>query len=596
MQGSDSAHRKLELDKCREELELLQTRFNVGEISSDIFDSKSSILLDRINILEKEVNRIPLSMSDKLKKNRALIVVLAAVALGLLLCAAVVLFVPRAGTGVGNIAPDFVMQLDDDSTTALSSFRGKNVILAFWDRDFWDDHFFSINGVVRKLYTPDKLNELYSKYPPGELAIIAVASGAGSSETDELVKEYGTGFPVIGDTSGKLRASYNISYEPTFVFLDKNGVIRARVEGPITSLSDYEQILHAVSSGGPVNVPKPPIADVLVQSNNEKSAVVNWSTALPTTTQVDIDGKNIQTVITSAPVTLHSLNINDLSPNGSYHIRILYNVNNINVSEHSFSALADTVVSKRFLAKTSGTDSSYPEISGAGTSSITDSSILVTWKTDEPAKGEVDFSIGKDMQGTVSQGNSLNIWHTVKLDGLLPDTQYSLKLRSKDASGKEASQELPSVRTQSMVEIAPQVGKRAPDFTLTSTDGTQYTLSQFLGRKVLLNFWLDGCPACELEMPLIQTAFDKYGRDQLAILAVNVRGDTDKVKYYVANERLLFPVLLDSEGAVDGVYKGPAFPTSYFIDSTGVIREIKSERFQTLSEIDDALAKLDCCK
>ena len=596
MQDSDSAFRKLELDKCREELALLQTRFNVGEIGSDVFDTKSSILLDRIRTLEKEVNSIPLSMNDKLKKHRALLVAVAAVVIGVLLCTAVVLLVPRQGTGVGNVAPDFVMQLNDDSTTALSSFRGKNVVLVFWDRDFWDDRFFDINGVARKLYTPDKLNELYGKYAPADLAIIAIASGAGSNEIDDLVKEYGIGFPVISDTSGKLRLSYNISYEPTSVFLDKNGVIRARVEGPIMSLSDYEQIILAVGSGRPINAPKPPITDVMVQANNEKSAMVNWSTALPTTTQIDIGGKNIQTVITPEPITLHSLNIKELSPNTPYHIRILYNVNNINVSEHSFSALADTVVSKRFLAITSGTDASYPEISGAGTSSITDSAVLVTWKTDEPASGEVDFSIGNNIKGTVSQGNSMTIWHTVKLDGLMPDTLYSLKLRSKDASGKEDIQELLSVKTQSTVETGAQVGKRAPDFTLKSTDGTQYTLSQFLGRTVLLNFWLEGCPACELEMPLIQAAYDKYERDQLAILAINVRGDPDKVKSYLANAKLTFPVLMDSEGTADSVYKGPAFPTTYFVDCTGTIREIRSERFQTISEIDDALVKLDCSK
>jgi len=594
MKDSDGAFRKLELDKCREELALLQTRFKVGEIDSDVFDSNSKVLLDRIGILEKEIHSIPLSASDKLKKNRALIVVIAAVALGLLLCTAVVLLVPRPGTGVGNIAPDFVMQLSDESTTALSSFQGRNVILVFWDRDFWDDRFFSVNGVTRKLYTPDKLNELYSKYPPGELTIIAIASGAGSSEIDELIKEYGMGFPVISDTSGKLRSSYNISYEPTCIFLDKKGVIRARVEGPLMSLSDYEQIVHAIGIGGTINTPKPPITDVLIQSNNEKNAMVNWSTATPTTTQVDIDGKNIQTVITPAPVTLHSLGINDLTVNTSYHIRILYNVNNINVSTHSFNALADTIVSKRYLATTSGTDSSRPEISGAGTSFITDFSILVTWKTDEPASGEVDFSTGTDIMGTASQGNSLTIWHTVRLDGLMPDTPYSLMLRSKDASGKESSQSLPAVRTLSVLETAPQVGKRAPDFTLKSTDGTEYTLSQFLGRKVLLNFWIDSCQACKLEMPLIQSAFDKYGRDQLSVLAVNVRGDPDDIRYYAANERLTFPVLLDNEGQVDSVYKGPAFPTTYLIDSTGIIREIKSERFQTLSEIDDALDKLDC--
>ncbi|MBN1691664.1 MAG: redoxin domain-containing protein [Dehalococcoidia bacterium] len=596
MSDSDNVLKKVELDKCRKELALLQSRFKVGEIGSDVFDSESKILLNRISLLEKEVNKIPLSVSDRLKKHRALIVIVAAAVLGLLLCAAVILLVPRQGTGIGNIAPDFVMQLADDNTTALSSFRDKNVVLVFWDRDFWDDHFFSVNGVTRKLYTPDKLNELLKKYPAGDLAVIAIASGADSGEIDDLVKEYDIAFPVISDTSGKLRSSYNISYEPTSIFLDKKGIIRARVEGPITSISDYEQIIHAAGSGDTVNAPQTPIINVLVQSNNEKSAMVTWGTAVPTTTQVDIDGKNIQTVITPAPVTLHSLSINDLSPNTPYQIRILYNVNYINVSEHSYSALADTIVSKRYLATTSGTDSSYPEISGAGTSSITDSSILVTWKTDEPSSGEVDFGIGNDILGTASQGNSLSIWHTVKLDGLIPDTEYRLKLRSKDTGGKESTQELPPVKTLSIIETAPLVGKRAPDFTLKSIDGIEYSVSQFLGRKVMLNFWLDGCLACELEMPLIQTAFDKYGRDQLAVLAVNVRGDPDKVKYYVANERLSFPVLIDSEGNVDAMYKSPAFPTTFMIDSTGVIREIKSERFQTLSEIDDALAKLDCCK
>jgi peroxiredoxin len=109
----------------------------------------------------------------------------------------------------------------------------------------------------------------------------------------------------------------------------------------------------------------------------------------------------------------------------------------------------------------------------------------------------------------------------------------------------------------------------------------------------MLNFWLEGCRPCELEMPIIQTAYDKYGRDQLAILAVSVRGDPEKVKYFVANQSLTFPVLMDNDGEADGLYKGPAFPTTFFIDSTGIIREIRTERFQTLSEIDDALSKLD---
>ena len=545
---------------------------------------------------KKVFSNIPVSMIDRFKKDRALYVIIAVVLFGLLLCGTVIMLIPRTGSAVGNIAPDFVMQLSDDNSKALSSFRGKAVVLVFWDRDFWDDQFFYVNGVARNLYVPDKLNQLYQKSAGKDPAIIAIASGAGSSEIEHLVKDYEIAFPVIGDLSGKLRSSFNISYEPTFIFLDKNGIIRARVEGPITTLSDLEQVVQAVSTGSGLNPLKPPISDVIVQSNNEKSTVVNWSTAQPSTTQVDIDGKNIQTLITAAPITLHSLTIKELEPGASYHLRILYNINNINVSEHSFSALMDTVISKRFLATTSLKDTGYPEISGAGTGSITDTAMLITWKTDEPTTGEVDFGLDKNYSRTASQGNNLSIWHTVKIDNLLPETQYYLKLRSKDAAGKESAQELQPASTQGMVDTGPFIGKRAPDFTLTSLDGTKYSLSQFLGRKVLLNFWLEGCAACEAEMPLLQAIFNKYGRDDVIVLAINVRGDLDKVRLYAGTAALAFPVLLDTESAADALYKSPAFPTTFFIDSTGIIRAIADQRFQTTSEIDDALDKLDCCK
>ena len=587
--------KRLELDKCREELATLQTRFDVGELPSGAYLERSKALLEKIGILEKEVNNIPISMKDRFKKNRALFIIIAAVLLALLLCGTIIMLIPRAGSSVGNIAPDFVMQLSDDNSRALSSFRGNTVVLVFWDRDFWDDQFFYVNGVARNLYLPDKLNQLYQKSAGKDPAIIAIASGASSSEIERLKKDYEVAFPVIGDMSGKLRSSFNISYEPTFIFLDKNGIIRARVEGPITTLSDLEQVVHSVSTGSAVNQPKAPITEVIIQTNSEKSAVVNWSTSQPTMTQVDIDGKNIQTVITAAPITLHSLTIKDLEPGASYHIRILYNINNINVSEHSFGALMDTVVSKRFLATTSSKDTSYPEISGAGTSAVTDSSMLITWKTDEPTSGEVDYGLDKNYSKTASQGNNLSIWHTVNIDNLLPETQYYLKVRSKDAAGKESTQELQPASTQSMVDTGPFIGKRAPDFTLTSLDGTKYSLSQFRGRKVLLNFWLEGCPACEAEMPLLQATFNKYGREDVIVLAVNVRGDVDKVKLYAGTAALTFPVLLDTEGTADGLYKSPAFPTTFFIDSTGIIRAIADQRFQTTSEIDDALGKLDCC-
>jgi len=39
------------------------------------------------------------------------------------------------------------------------------------------------------------------------------------------------------------------------------------------------------------------------------------------------------------------------------------------------------------------------------------------------------------------------------------------------------------------IPIAPEVGRMAPDFTLTTLDGDSITLSDFRGKAVFVNFW-----------------------------------------------------------------------------------------------------------
>lgn len=129
------------------------------------------------------------------------------------------------------------------------------------------------------------------------------------------------------------------------------------------------------------------------------------------------------------------------------------------------------------------------------------------------------------------------------------------------------------VRARSAGEpaLVPEVSSPAPAFDLQTPQGTKVSLSDQRGRPVLVNFWATWCGPCLLEMPLIQKYQDRYP-DKFRVLAVNDDEASADVQAYIAKLGLSFTVLLDPGGKVTDLYRVRAFPSSYFIDSDGVIR------------------------
>ena len=69
---------------------------------------------------------------------------------------------------------------------------------------------------------------------------------------------------------------------------------------------------------------------------------------------------------------------------------------------------------------------------------------------------------------------------------------------------------------------------QAPAFTLPGTDGKTYTLKDFKGKTVILDFWATWCPDCRNEMPQLK-ALQKYviGPDGNILLATVVQDKVD---------------------------------------------------------------------
>lgn len=123
---------------------------------------------------------------------------------------------------------------------------------------------------------------------------------------------------------------------------------------------------------------------------------------------------------------------------------------------------------------------------------------------------------------------------------------------------------------------APQAGFTAPDFTLTTLEGDEVTLSELEGHPVILNLWASWCTPCKAEMPAIQNIHEEFADEGLIILAVNItsQDSLDNARDFIEKRDLTFTVPLDTYGEVAELYNLHAFPSTYFIDHNGVIQEV----------------------
>jgi thiol-disulfide isomerase/thioredoxin len=111
----------------------------------------------------------------------------------------------------------------------------------------------------------------------------------------------------------------------------------------------------------------------------------------------------------------------------------------------------------------------------------------------------------------------------------------------------------------------------ALNFKLKDLNGKDVSLSDFKGKKVLLNFWASWCRPCISEMPDIQKLYNETKDSDLVILAVNLGEDKATVKSFIDINKYNFTVLLDLEEIAGRQYTIAAIPTTFFIDKEGNI-------------------------
>ncbi|KGP71235.1 alkyl hydroperoxide reductase [Pontibacillus yanchengensis Y32] len=121
-------------------------------------------------------------------------------------------------------------------------------------------------------------------------------------------------------------------------------------------------------------------------------------------------------------------------------------------------------------------------------------------------------------------------------------------------------------------KVGLEVGKKAPDFQLTTLNDKKISLSNLKGEKVMINFWATWCPPCRAEMPDMEKFYQNKDITILAINLTSTESGLGDVRDFVKEFDLSFPILLDNQNNIATSYQIRPIPTTYMVNSNGVIQ------------------------
>ncbi|MDH7602443.1 MAG: family 10 glycosylhydrolase, partial [Armatimonadota bacterium] len=172
--------------------------------------------------------------------------------------------------------------------------------------------------------------------------------------------------------------------------------------------------------------PPPQISNVRAENVTSSSAQIKWDTDVPSTSQVEYGLTNSYGQVTpldSNLVTSHSQTITGLIASRTYHYR---------VRSQNGSGLES--VSGDYTFSTAA-DATAPTIYNVQVSNITGNSARITWLTDDPSTGEVEYGLTTAYGKSAAENGGYLTSHSVDLTGLTQNTLYHFRIKAENGSG-----------------------------------------------------------------------------------------------------------------------------------------------------------------
>ncbi len=99
-----------------------------------------------------------------------------------------------------------------------------------------------------------------------------------------------------------------------------------------------------------------------------------------------------------------------------------------------------------------------------------------------------------------------------------------------------------------------------------------FDMQKYAGKVVLVDFWASWCGPCRQSFPWMKALQEKYGRQGLAVVAINVDTDRKEAERFLREHAPNFDIYYDAKGDLAEHFKVQTMPTSFLVDGNGKAR------------------------
>jgi thiol-disulfide isomerase/thioredoxin len=130
------------------------------------------------------------------------------------------------------------------------------------------------------------------------------------------------------------------------------------------------------------------------------------------------------------------------------------------------------------------------------------------------------------------------------------------------------------------------------DFNLPDLDGKIYSMKDFSGQILVINFWATWCPPCLEEAPELNDLYGRYKNKGVQVIGIALDKDSlELVAPFVERNKIAYPILVGNQQVLTNLKNFKGVPTTILFDQERKIHKRFNGSFD-LEQLEESLQTL----